>query len=65
MAVIRRILKICDIRDCHACISPKGKQKNKLLEVEGRHVRNFLSPEFLDKVPEGSALISGDNLISF
>ena len=27
MAVIRRILKICDIRDCHACISPKGSRK--------------------------------------
>lgn len=27
MAVIRKILKTCDIRDCHACISPKGSRK--------------------------------------
>jgi len=27
--------------------------------------RNFLSPEFRTKIPEGSALICGDNRISF
>ena len=35
MAVIRKILKTCDIRDCHALYIAKGKQKNKLLEVGG------------------------------